>query len=241
MIKQFLACGLAAIVFATGIAQADEASVKKAVEARLGQKARVDEVRKTGVLDLYEVREGSDLYYADENANYLFFGHIIDAKSRRNLTEERRKKLLQIKFSDLPLALAIKTVRGNGKRVFATFEDPNCGYCKKLATELVGMTDFTMYTFLYPILSPDSEEAAKAIWCAGDNDSRVKAWNDWMLRDTTLRSPNCNAPLSKITALGRKLSIRGTPAIILGNGERIPGFMPVVQLEKELNRVAAEK
>jgi len=238
MFRKFLACGLAALTLAAGLAHADEADIKKAVAALFGPSAKVDEVRKVEALGLYEVRIGSDILYSDEKGHYLVHGDIMEVKSRKNLTEERRNKLSQIKFSDLPLDLAVKTVRGNGKRVFATFEDPNCGYCKKLAKEMVGMTDITMYTFLYPILSPDSGDKSKAIWCASD---RAKAWNSWMVSNTAPAAGTCDTPIDKIVALGQKLGVRGTPTIFLANGERIPGAVPVDKLEQDLNRVAAGK
>lgn len=235
MIKQFLACGLATFFLAAGMAHGGEAEVRKAV-ASLGLNA--DEVRKLDALGLYEVRVGNDLFYSDEKGGYLIHGDIIDVKAKANLTEARKNKLSQIKFSDLPLELAVKTVRGNGKRVFATFEDPNCGYCKKLAKDIVTMNDITMYTFLLPILSPDSTEKAKAIWCSTD---RSKAWNDWMVNNAMPAATTCATPIDKVLALAQKYNIHGTPTIFLANGERIPGAVPAARLEQDLTRVASTK
>ena len=235
MVNRILAGGLAAITFAAGMAFAGEAEIRKAA-ASIGLNA--DEVRKIDPLGMYEVRIGDDVWYADEKGNYMIHGDIIDVKAKANLTEARRNKLAQIKFSDLPLELAVKTVRGNGKRVFATFEDPNCGYCKKLAKDMVSMNDFTMYTFLLPILSADSGEKSKAIWCAAD---RSKAWSDWMVNGAAPAAANCAAPTEKVLALAQKYKIHGTPTIFLANGERIPGAVPVARLEQDLNRVAAAR
>ncbi|MCX7176199.1 MAG: DsbC family protein [Proteobacteria bacterium] len=235
MINKILACVLAAFSLAASMAYAGEAEIRKAATS-LGLNA--DEVRKTDSLGLYEVRIGDDVWYADEKGSYLIHGDIIDVKAKSNLTEARRNKLAQIKFSDLPLELAVKTVRGNGKRIFATFEDPNCGYCKKLAKDMVGMTDITMYTFLMPILSPDSGEKSKAIWCAAD---RSKAWSDWMVNGAMPAAANCAVPTAKVLALGEKYKIHGTPTIFLANGERIPGAIPAARLEQDLNRVASAK
>lgn len=218
-------------------AWADEADVKKAVEAWLGAGApKIDSVRKLGALGLYEVQLDGDLIYTDEKVSHIILGDIVDAKTRKNLTEERKQKLAQIKFSDLPLELAVKQVKGNGKRVLATFEDPNCSYCRKLAKELQGVSDVTIYTFLYPILSPDSTEKAKNIWCAGD---RAKAWNDLMLDGKQPASANCNHPIDKVVAFARKLNIRGTPAMFFADGSRVPGYMPAAMLEKALDKGSA--
>jgi len=235
MVNRILAGGLAAITFAAGMAYAGEAEIRKSA-ASIGLNA--DEVRKIDPLGMYEVRIGDDVWYADDKGNYMIHGDIIDVKAKANLTEARRNKLSQIKFSDLPLELAVKTVRGNGKRVFATFEDPNCGYCKKLAKDMVSMNDFTMYTFLLPILSADSGEKSKAIWCAAD---RSKAWSDWMVNGAAPAAANCATPTDKVLALAQKYKIHGTPTIFLANGERIPGAVPVARLEQDLNRVAAAR
>lgn len=136
-------------------------------------------------------------------------------------------------FSGLPLELALKQVRGNGKRLFATFEDPNCSYCKRLARDVSGMTDVTIYTFIYPVLSADSREKARAIWCAGD---REKVWINWMVNDTAPPAASCDAgAIDQVVALGKRLKIRGTPTIFLADGERISGAIPGMALEMAIS------
>ena len=232
MLKQLFSSACLALLLLAGNAHADETKVKQAVEAAVG--AKPEGVRKTNILGLYEVVVGGEILYTDEKVNYILTGNIIDTKTRQNLTQERLNKLSAINFADLPLELAVKTVRGDGKRVFATFEDPNCGYCKKLAKELTGINNVTIYTFLLPILSRDSAEKAKAVWCAAD---RAKAWSDLMVNGTAPAAGTCDAPIEKVLALAQKYNIRGTPTIILPNGERIPGAIPVAQLEQKLAQI----
>lgn len=232
--------GTIAAILIAHAAQANENEVKKAVgpalEQLFGPGVKADAVRRAGALNLYEVQIGGEILYTDEKATFLFNGDILDVKAKRNLTEERKLKLSQIKFSDLPLDLAVKQVKGNGKRVLVTFEDPNCTYCRKLAKELQGVNDITIYTYLYPILSPDSAEKSKNIWCAAD---RAKAWNDLMIDGKQPASANCNHPTDKVVALGRKLNVRGTPAMIFADGSRTPGYMPAAMLEKALDKGSA--
>ncbi len=233
MLKYILSCFLLALTLVPGVsAHADEASVRKSVETWMGGK--VDGVRKSGLLGLYEIQIGNELYYTDEKVSLLFDGNIIDTKTRRNLTQERQNKLSAIRFEDLPLESAVKTVKGNGKRVFATFEDPNCGYCKRLQKEMANMTDVTIYTFLIPILSPDSEVKSRAVWCASD---RTQAWHDLMVKGIAPPDGTCETPIKKNLALAQKYNIRGTPTIFLSNGERIPGAIPVAQLEQKLAQI----
>ena len=215
------------------LTQAGEAEVRKAAEKFVDGRAKVDAVRKAGVMGLYEVQVGQEVFYVDEAGKHAFFGDVIDLKSRVNLTEERKSKLSQVKFAELPLNMAIKQVRGNGKRVLVSFEDPNCGYCKKFARETQGLTDVTMYIFPYPILGADSHEKSKNILCAADP---LKTWNDWMVNGVVPPLvAKCALDLDKYVALGQKLDIRGTPNFILSDGSRIPGAIPQAQLEARLN------
>ena len=241
MIKKLLVAACATLLAASAHAQNTEAAIKKKIETALGEGAKVESVTKAGALGLYEVVVGGEILYTDDKAAHFILGHIIDPKTRKNLTQERLEKLSAIKFSDLPLDLAIKQVKGNGgngKRVLATFEDPNCTYCKKLAKELQGVTDVTIYTFVYPILSPDSVDKSKAIWCSSD---RAKAWNDYMIKGSAPANAKCDTgDLDKVAALAQKLRIRGTPAIFLADGSRSPGFMPAAQIEQALTQAAGK-
>lgn len=216
-------------------AYAGEQDIRQAVESTL-RGAKVDAVRKTNVMGLYEVQVGTDVFYSDEKGSYLIMGEIIDLKNRRNITEERKNKLSQIKFSELPLSQAIKQVRGNGKRVFATFEDPNCGYCKRLNRDMAKMTDVTIYTFVVPVLGQDSQDKSRNILCSSNP---MKAWNDWMVGGVAPANAQCENAVDKNTALANKLGVRGTPTIFLSDGTRIPGAIPVSQLEEQLNSVGS--
>jgi thiol:disulfide interchange protein DsbC len=210
-------------LFAAAVALADEGSVKQLIESRFSVK--VDQVTKTAY-GLYEVRLGDSLVYADEKVSFLLIGNLIDAKTRENVTEARKEKLAFVKFADLPLDSAIKTVRGNGKTVFAVFGDPNCGFCKRFERDLATLNDVTMYTFLYPVLDAstggDSMRKSKAIWCAKD---RSKAWLDWMLKGVEPEGAgNCDTTvLQRNLDYGQKLGIQGTPTSFVTTGQRVVG------------------
>lgn len=211
---------------------ADEADIRKTMEAKLGTK--VDSVTKSGYMGLYEIYADGQLLYTDEKMTTIIVGgQLIDAKTMKNVTDERMKKLTAIKFGELPFDRAIKQVRGDGKRVMATFEDPNCGYCKRLAKELQKLDNVTVYTFLYPILSEDSVRKSKQIWCSPD---RAKAWSDWMVDGKTPAGrEDCDtSAVTKNQEFGRKLTISGTPTIFFADGERVPGAMPLARIEQKL-------
>lgn len=233
MLKKLLPMALA-MAFSLSVA-ADEADIRKMMEAKLGTK--VESVTKSGYLGLYEVYADGNIFYTDEKMSAIVLGgQLIDAKTMKNVTDERMKKLTAIRFGDLPLERAIKQVRGDGKRVLATFEDPNCGYCKRLAKELLKLDNVTIYTFLLPILSEDSVKKSKQIWCSSD---RARAWNDWMIdgKAPSGREDCDTAALTKNQEFGRKLNITGTPTMFFGDGERVPGAIPLARIEQKLTQV----
>ena len=104
---------------------------------------------------LYEVLIDSELLYVDERVNYLLAGNAFDLRTKENLTEARKENVNRVDFNTLPLQNAVKTVRGNGARVLAVFEDPNCPYCKRFEKDIATLDNITIYTFLDPILSRD--------------------------------------------------------------------------------------
>jgi thiol:disulfide interchange protein DsbC len=208
------------------------------IKAELQKKiadAPIDTVRKISYGGLYEVTIGGDIFYTDAKAEFLVAGSIIDLKTKENITEARARQVNMIKWESLPLERAIKIVRGNGSRKIALFEDPNCGYCKRLHRDLQGVNDLTMYVFLYPILSPDSVEKSKAIWCSADPG---QLWLDHMVKETPIGGDaKCATPIEQNLALGQSKKIHGTPTIIFENGDRVPGAIPLADLEKKLAEI----
>lgn len=191
----------------------------------------VEQVNKSPIPGLYEVVTGDHIFYTDETAQYLIDGNMFDLKARRNLTEARSRQLFAVEFDKLPVDLAVKRVKGNGSRKMAYFTDPNCGYCKKLEHELQSVTDVTLYVFLYPLFEGSAEKIS-AVWCS---DDKIKAWDNLMLKGVQPASPKCDVPTAKVLALGKKLKVNGTPALIFANGVVNPGFMPAAELNKALD------
>jgi len=192
---------LAVCTTCSALAQGQEALIRKNLAERIPQLPKIDEVTRTPMAGLYEVRvDGTEIYYTDAEANFLIQGQLIDTRSRRNITEERVEKLSAIDFAALPLKDAITLVRGNGKRKLAVFEDPNCGYCKRFERDLQKVDNVTVYLFLYPILGQDSLDKSRNIWCAKD---KAKAWQDYMLRDQPVSAAQCDtAALQRNLELG---------------------------------------
>ena len=226
-------------LLAVGAALAQDAVIRKNLAERLPNFPKIDEITKTAIPGLYEVRLGTEILYTDEQGNHLIQGSMIDTRTRANLTEERIEKLTAIDFSTLPFKDAVVIKQGSGARKLVVFGDPNCGYCKRFERDLATLKDVTIYTFLYPILGPDSTAKSRDIWCAKDS---AKVWRSWMVDGVTppKNVGSCDtAALDRNVALGQKYRVQGTPAVVFENGVRKPGALPAAQVEQLL--VAAAK
>lgn len=212
---------------------ADEAAIRKSIAEHYPNFPKIDEISKTPIPGLYEIRFGSEVMYIDKKGKTLIQGQMVDTKTRTDLTEQRISKLTAIDFKTLPLQDAMVWKQGTGARKLVVFADPNCGYCKKFERDLQAVTDVTVYTFLYPILGGDSPEKSKAIWCAADN---TKAWRDWMINGTPVTSstPCDTSAIARNAALGRKYRINGTPGLVFEDGKKMPGALDTEQIEKQL-------
>ena len=216
-------------------APAQEATIRKNLAERLPNLPKIDEVSKSPVEGLYEVRLGHEVLYTDADGGYLIQGQIIDTRARRNLTEERINKLTAIDFATLPLKDAIVYKVGNGKRKIAVFADPNCGYCKRFERDLQAVKDVTVYTFVFPVpIGPDSDVKSRNIWCSKD---RLKTWQDWMLRGVPPpeAGDKCDsAAVARNLEMAHKHRVTGTPARVFEDGTRIPGALNTAQIEQQL-------
>lgn len=235
MLKRLLTLAAAAVLLAGQTAGADEASLRKAFAAKF-PKAEVQSVTKLPYLGLYEIVVEGEVLYADENFEYLIDGSIISTKTMSNLTEQKKRKLSAIPFSELPLELAFKKVKGTGERKMAVFSDPDCPFCKRVEGDLAKLDNVTIYMFLYPIesLHPNAPEVSRRIWCSPD---KVKAWDDYMLRGVAPGADGaCQNPVDKIVEYGRKKGINGTPTLVFESGARVPGAISSAQIENYLSK-----
>ena len=213
-------------------AQAEQ-QVKTEIQKKLGTNAKVRSVTASPVSGLYEVLVGNEIFYTDTSGKYLIQGEIIELASGKNLTELRQADLNRIKWADLTQSNAIKIVRGNGSRQLAVFSDPNCGYCKRLEKSLLQLDNVTIYTYLIPILSPDSAQKSKQIWCSSDP---YKSYTDWMINGITPSGKSdCNTPLDKNMAFAKTYGITGTPTLFFTDGSRFPGAVQITDIEKKFS------
>ena len=224
----------AAALLMSGPLLAQEATIRKALTERLPKLPAIDEITRSPIPGLYEVRYGgTEIMYSDEKGEYILVnGSMVETKTRTDLTEARIDKLLAIDFDKLPFKDSMAIRQGSGVRKLAVFVDPNCGYCKRFERDLAALKDVTVYTFLIPILGPDSTVKTRDIWCAKDPS---QTWRAWMLDGVAppKATGKCDtAAIDRNLAFARSQRVNGTPAIFFVDGTRKPGAIPADQLEK---------
>ncbi len=196
-------------------------------------------VIRTAVPGIFEVTMGTNVAYVDQTGRYFFFGHMYDMPGQKDLTASKLEDANKIDVATLPLADAIKVVKGDGsKRTLYLFSDPDCPFCKQLEQNMAGLTDLTIYTFLFPLegLHPQAKQRAVAIWCSQD---RAKAWDAYMHQGTVPTSLPCDNPVERNIALGQKFGVTGTPTLIAGDGRKMPGAAPAERIAQWLDAGAA--
>lgn len=213
---------------------ADETKVESLVKSHFGEDKKIESVKKTPYLGLYEIQIDRHVIYTDSNAQYYFIGHIFNPQEKSDYTADANEGSGKIDFSKLPFEFAITTVHGKGERKIAIFEDPNCGYCRKYQSTLRSLQNVTIYTFLFNVIAPDSSVISRDIWCAPNN---AAAWDDWMTANRLPRPADtkCVAPNEQVFDLGRKLDIGGTPTTIFPDGTRVMGFLDKKAIQRELS------
>jgi thiol:disulfide interchange protein DsbC len=225
-------------------AAANETAIRKALEGKLDG-GRIEGVQPAPLAGLWEVRyraeDGTRILYTDPAGKLVVQGRIFDLASDRDLTEERLRKLNAVRFDALPLDLAIKVQRGNGKRVMAMFSDPYCPACRQFERTLAQIDDITIYVFMYPVIRPENASHSRAVWCSPD---RARAWLELAAAaqpKVPAASPNCANPVDKLLVAGRTLRVNATPTLILASGERISGGLAAEDLKALLDQPVAAR
>lgn len=225
---------------------AAHASVDPAVEQRLRSSLAVllpglvpDEVRSTPVDNLYEITFGTRLVYLTGDGRYLLQGKMIDLETRNEITEARLSELKRAALAQVGEDQMLVYGPADAKHTITVFTDIDCGFCRKLHAErdLYNAKGIRIRYLFYPRAGIGSDSYAKAVsvWCSDDRKAAMdaaKAGNDVPAR-------TCDNPVAAHYELGQAMRIQGTPALILEDGEILPGYVPADKLAKALEMHAA--
>jgi thiol:disulfide interchange protein DsbC len=237
-LKSLFAVGVGAAVWlAASMAWAQEAEIRKNFSARLANFPQIDEIRRTPMPGIWEVRIGTQFFYTDAEANFVIEGgDIVDLRTRKSYTQERMDVVTAVKFADLPLADAMVIKQGKGTRKLAVFSDPYCGPCRQLERELAKLKDVTLYMFLMTGMSPESMPRAKDVLCTKDPGV---SWRAMMIdgEQPPAASADCakkQTSPERVRTVAQKLFVSSTPTLVLESGSRVRGAMPAAMLEERL-------
>jgi thiol:disulfide interchange protein DsbC len=232
-IKLFVT-GVLALLLA-GIACADRAVDEAAIRKALGQ-MNPDAIEATPVRGIYEVSIGPHIVYMSADGRYMFQGELIDVLNRSSLTEPRRRLAVKttvdaVNEKDMIIFEPQKT-----KHTITVFTDIDCGYCRKLHNEMPDFLDAGIrvrYMF-YPRagVGSDSYKKAVAVWCADDRRAALTAAKN----NKPIEMKSCENPIAEHMELVDKLGARGTPFIVLENGQTQPGYVPARQMARLLDQ-----
>ena len=233
-----LLVGASASAQGPAVSAAERARISSLVETKIGFK--VIGVEQSPLPGFYQVIVDStgSVYYVDTSGKWLFDGHLVDIDRKASVTNERKaqmnKDLPALDWKSLRMADAIQTSRGAAikGRAIVTFEDPNCGFCKKLHADLAKIDNLTVYTFPVTYLGPESASKNAAIWCSAD---RGASWAAAMTGQRLPAADSCDtAAIQRNTIVAHSLKIRGTPTIFFADGSRVDGAIGTEALEKAL-------
>jgi thiol:disulfide interchange protein DsbC len=232
---------LAALSGIATFANAGEAEVRAAIKA-LNPQAVVDTLKPAPIKGWMEASVGGQVLYFTDDGKYLMQGALVEAATRRNLTEESQAAVRLVELSKIPKAEMITfPAKGQTKHVVKVFTDIDCGYCRKLHQEMAqyNQLGIEVQYLWFPRAGVPSESSRKAIavYCAKD---QRKAMTD-AKNNVDPGNATCKNPIEKDYNLGQRIGVNGTPAIFTADGTLMPGYMPAQQLLAELDRKNAAK
>lgn len=215
-----LAVALAAATTTAAATDAIEESM-----ARVIPDAQIDSIEPSEIDGLYMVRYGTDIFYVSEDGNYLIQGNLVDLDSRENLTEKSRRGVRGEMFAEIEDSeLTVYSPNGETAGVLNIFTDPNCPYCREVHQDIPEYLEagIKVRYLMFPVLGQNSPEIMNRIWCADDREDamdRAKAGDT--LSDI---DGSCTTPQEQHMMLGQALGVRGTPALITGDGDQLAGY-----------------
>jgi thiol:disulfide interchange protein DsbC len=233
MRKVFMSAALSLLGLTLPAANADEAVIRQAMTKSMPS-VKIDSVKPSEVKGLYEVMVGTNIFYVSEDGKYLLQGRLVDMADHKDLTEEKlsgaRKQAIEKIGQENMIVFKPKI----GKYTVSVFTDIDCGYCRKLHSELDQYLaqGITIQYLFFPRAGKGSESYNKAVsvWCAKDRNAALTDAK----KGNTPPAKTCDNPVDKHMQLGADFDVKGTPMIVSEKGNIYPGYMPAKQLFEAL-------
>ena len=219
----------ASVAFAADPDQAIRAALTK-----LQPDMSIEAIAESPMTGLFQVHlQGGRMLYASADGQFLIQGNLYQVKGSDavNLTRQAESKGIAKAINDIPLSeMVVFSPKEPAKAHITVFTDTDCGYCQKLHSEVPELNrrgiEVRYVAFPRQGVGSHGYNGLVSVWCAKD---RQDAMNKAKSRQE-LPPGNCENPVAKQYELGQMIGVNGTPAIVLGNGELIPGYQPAPQL-----------
>ena len=189
----------------------------------------------SGVTDILEFNLGAQVLYVSKDGRFLFQGDIYDLISQENITEKSEQISRVAELAKLGDENMLVYKAENQKHFVTVFTDIDCPYCRRLHDEVEQYLEkgiSVRYLFL-PFKGKKSLEKSVSVWCS---TNPTKAMTN-AKKGRRIRNATCDHPIKKHLSVGKEFGIRGTPAIILDNGEMVPGYRPIKDIAKMLEAI----
>lgn len=225
-----------ALGLVAAIAQAaDPDQAIRATLSKLQPDLPIEAIAESPMTGLFQVQlKGGRLLYASGDGQFLLQGNLYQFKDGNavNLTEKAESKGIAKLINEVPLSEMVVFAPKQPKTHITVFTDTDCGYCQKLHSEVpeLNRLGIEVRYLAFPRQGQGSHgyNGLASVWCAED---RQDAMNKAKARQE-LPPGKCENPVMKQYALGQSIGVNGTPAIVLANGQLIPGYQPAPQLAK---------
>jgi len=185
----------------------------------------------------WAVVKDNEVVFIRDDLSVLINGEVVDLASNKSLTAQfREANKPKINIGEFNVKDSIRF--GSGSRRLFVFTDPDCPYCRQIEAEFDKLKNVEVFVFLFPLVSlhPAARVVSESIWC---NHDRASAWKSYLQQGKIPPFATCDNPISRNLALGERLKIQGTPALIFEDGTVVPGLIPADRIEARL--VAARK
>jgi thiol:disulfide interchange protein DsbC len=221
--------------FSAAAAETDTSNAIKQSLARVLPGVTPDQIAPSPMQGVSEVLVGPRVFYISDDGRYLLQGSLIDLETRKDISEERRKDLRLDAIRKVGAGNMIVFPAEKERHTITVFTDIDCGYCRKLHKEIdqFNAEGITVRYLMFPRAGVDSPSYDKAVsvWCSDDRRAaltQAKAGGEIAPR-------KCDNPVKDQYELGGLLGVTGTPALILDNGELLPGYVPAKRLAQALD------
>lgn len=227
--------------FVLSAALADDKPLSKEELAGKLNGVEANDISESPVPGLYQVAIGANVAYVTSDGKYIIRGDIYDADTSANVTEETRSHARVAMLNDVdPKSMIVFSPKdGNVKHTVTIFTDIDCGYCRQFHREIDKVTamGIEVHYLFFPRTGPNTESWTKAdhVWCAADhNTALTRAKLGGEVPDATCG----NTPVESHWSLGKRIGVRGTPAVFSESGELLGGYLPPATLAKALDESA---